>query len=181
MDSKSIITSLAVASLGVYATSRSRKRLFGTQRSRTCSLVVYNKVGDKLARNKLFEIPTQYEEEYPTLSVNSNHIRIALAGKGTIIDSSLDGTVQHTFVANNNNYSKRLSYPYIYQNDDAGNFLVADRFNNRIVVVGAEGDTSELEFEEEIRRPRAAVVFMNRLYAVSWEDSTLSVYEPVDK
>ena len=75
-----------------------------------------------------------------------------------------------------------MSCPYISDDDPAGNIIMADRGSNSIVVMEPRTlVVRRLEMEPEVRHPRAAVVFMNRLYVTSTHDDTINVFEPVDK
>ena len=198
-----LITSLAVFDDCVYAarksntaranSARANRPGSGAAANRPCSavpsqkpkisLIVYDK-GLQHPGRELSQLPAQNQKAYPTFSVRNDRIRIAVTDNNTIVDCCREsGEIQEILAPD----ALGFRSPHIYSDDKEGNVLVADRENNRIIVVGADGDISKLEFRDEIPSPRAAVVFNNRLYVVSWEGcensriSKIHVYEPDDK
>ena len=78
-------------------------------------------------------------------------------------------------------------YTYFHVRDVLrGSLIATSRYNDINLTVPQmslqRGPTvRRLEMEPEVRNPRAAVVFMNRLYVTSTHDDTINVFEPVDK
>ena len=51
--------------------------------------------------------------------------------------------------------------------DTAGSVLIADRDNNRFLVMSKQGEFCTLELQPEVIRPLSAVVFSGHLYVTS--------------
>ena len=148
-----------------------------------CLLYVYQYDSNtsSLTQEKVIRIPMQDKACHPTVSVRNGRIKVALDVDSKVIHYSLNGTYQSGVVMNcKDGYV--MNCPYISDDDPAGNLLMADRGSNSIVVMEPRTlVVRRLEIEPEVRHPRAAVVFMNRLYVTSTHDDTINVFEPVDK
>ena len=71
-----------------------------------------------------------------------------------------------------------LARPMICQEDDDGAVLVADRWNDHILVLTSEGQWRRVRLAYDmLLRPRDAVFWGERLYVCTWDDDNLKMFE----
>ena len=70
-----------------------------------------------------------------------------------------------------------LNGPYIYQMSDDGAMLVADRWNDRLLMLTATGQWRRIEPGDELRRPNDAVWWRGRLYVSTRAEIKLTVLQ----
>ena len=76
-----------------------------------------------------------------------------------------------------NTEGSRLYRPYICQEDDYGAVLVADKFNDRMLVLTAEGHWRRVRLSDKLQIPEGAVWWKGRLYVSTWRDNKLSMFQ----
>ena len=70
-----------------------------------------------------------------------------------------------------------LKQPIICQEDDDGALLVADRWNNRILILTAEGKWRQVRHNDWLWGPRDAVLWGGRLYVSTRLDNRLAMFK----
>ena len=114
-----------------------------------------------------------------TLSVKNNQIKCCSAYNDKIAVYSLSGELLQTFGSHGRGDAGQVNSPYIYDDDDDGSVLIADRNNDRLQVMSEQGEFSVLQLEPPVTRPIRAELCNNRLYVLSnswWVRGTVHKY-----
>ena len=112
-----------------------------------------------------------------TLSVTEQHIKVCCSNRNILIilDHNVNVKAMHGPQIDITEYSREevshnepvismLSCPYLCQDDNEGNILVADCDNNRLLMYNAEGHVYNVTPQGILDNPKCAVYFNQRLY-----------------
>ena len=123
------------------------------------------------------------------ICVNSTHITLSCSDCNRIYVLDLNGKLKHSlcpdisFIMPSSPECKdehstkdgKLSWPHICQEDDDGAILVADRFNDRMLVLTAEGHWRRVRLSDKLKSPVGAVWMKGRLYVTN--DRKLTMFK----
>ena len=70
----------------------------------------------------------------------------------------------------------RLASTYMCDCDSFGNTLIADRFNNQLLVMTEKDGIRVVPLDSEVLPPRSAVLLERRLYVISAEDNAVLMF-----
>ena len=125
-----------------------------------------------------------------TITVSSQHIKVCCWNTSRLIILNLDGKLEsihgpeidvigHSHEAANRVVSVKslLMCPYLYQEDNEGNVLIADCSNNRLLLFTAEGNWHDVTPDCGLMRPRGASWLNGRLYVGKLWNKSITMFE----
>ena len=122
-------------------------------------------------------IPLRKQHHNSTIyiSVSKHHIACC-TWKGSSIDIySLDGEFKKSYGTYGSDVGQ-LNYPYICDEDDAGNILIADKKNNRLQVMTPQGRFCVVNLTPRMEGPIAAAFYQGSVYVASNDSGVIRKY-----
>ena len=114
-----------------------------------------------------------------TLSIQDNMIYACLCDDAKLVAYSLSGDQMGSWgsMGMGKGEAGELSCPYLCMTGTGGAALIADKYNDRLQVLGADRQWSVVSLQPPVKGPRSALLHRGRLLVASYLDNTLYVYE----
>ena len=114
---------------------------------------------------------------WKTLNINKQRITCGSQHKNEVAVYHINGTLLRKSGQFRTDKSGHFSGLYVSDNDDAGNVLIADRWNDKLhVMTSSRGRFYIVSLEPSVKQPRAAVLFNGDLYVTSCATKSLYRY-----
>ena len=111
-----------------------------------------------------------------TLSVQNDQIVVCSAAKNRIEVYSMSGKLQRSYGKKGGSSPGHLDDPIVCNDDDDGNLLVADYYNNRLQVMSQQGEFSIVALSPRPCYPAGAALHESSLFVTSRDKKTISKY-----
>ena len=113
---------------------------------------------------------------WKTLNVNRNRVTCGSQHENEVAVYHMNGTLIRKRGQFGSKKVGQFSGLYVSDGDDAGNVLIADRWNNELQVMSSRGKFRIVSLEPRVEQPRAAVLFNDDLYVMSCATKSLYRY-----
>ena len=121
------------------------------------------------------------------ICVDNEHIKLSCATFDTVYSIDTKGklnrlhgpniSINTSFNSDHTTEASKLGTPMICQDNYNGTVLVADRLNDRLLVLTAERQWRRVRLNDRLLGPRDAVLWRGRLYVSTLGDDKLTIFQ----